>query len=84
MEEYFTGCDRWLTGIETLDAQHVELAACISRVVNGCCCSENTQTGGSVSRKQNLSELVGHVGQPLQIPLRRDDIYQGGVHDRAR
>ncbi len=28
--------------------------------------------------------LVGHVGQPLPIPLRRDDLYRDGVHDPAR
>ncbi|GMR21181.1 MAG: hypothetical protein BMS9Abin36_1780 [Gammaproteobacteria bacterium] len=66
MEKSFTGCDGWLTGIETLDAQHVELAACISRVANACCCSENTQSGGSVSWKQNLSELVGNLYQAVK------------------
>jgi len=54
MEGFFTGCDGWLTGIEALDAQRVELAACISRVVGVCC---DTQ------KKQNLTELVGHLYQ---------------------
>lgn len=63
MEDFFSGCDGWLTGIETLDAQHIELAACISRVENACCSSEKTQTGDSVSRKQELSELVGNLYQ---------------------
>jgi len=25
--------------------------------------------------------LVGHIGQPLPIPLRRDDIYRDSVHE---
>ena len=61
MEEFFTGCDGWLTGIEALDTQHVELAACISRVAGVCRGSKNMQTGGSVSRNRDLSEVVDHL-----------------------
>jgi len=28
--------------------------------------------------------LVGHVGQPLSVPLRRDDLCRGGAHGPAR
>jgi len=63
MEDFFKGCDGWLTGIKTLDAQHVELAACISRVEDACCSSEKAQTGDSVLRNQDLSELVLNLYQ---------------------
>jgi len=61
MESFFSGCDGWLTGIEALDAQHVELAACINSLLSACCGHNNTQSGDSVADKRDLFELVDHL-----------------------
>lgn len=66
MEEFFTRCEGWLTGIETLDAQHTELAACINKVAGASCGTENTQTGDCVARQEELSELVGNLYQTVK------------------
>jgi len=54
MEDIFAGCEGWLTGIEALDIQHVELAACINKAAGACC---STKAIGE------LPGLVDHLYQ---------------------
>ncbi|VAW73790.1 hypothetical protein MNBD_GAMMA15-4 [hydrothermal vent metagenome] len=52
MEDFLTGCEGWLTGIEILDAQHVELAACIGEVADAC---------HSAKKKPGLLDMVNNL-----------------------
>ena len=63
MEDFFTRCDGWLTGIASLDAQHVGLANCIREIEELCCSKENIPSEDSPTRKQRLCVLLDRLYQ---------------------
>ena len=61
MNDYFSNCDEWTTGIASLDAQHTELAKCIREIENTCFNSTDRQPGHSPACKQSLASLLDNL-----------------------
>ncbi len=85
MEDFFTRCDEWLTGIASLDAQHAGLADSIRKIENACNCTENTQSGDSLPGKQLLSALLDKLYQATKKHFEHEEavMREAGYPDYA-
>jgi len=61
MEEYLKWRENWLTGIETLDVQHAELAVCLNDIARICFCKEDPGSIKGSWKADQLEKLTAQL-----------------------
>ena len=61
MPEFIKWRDEWLLGVDTLDAEHRDLADCLNRLVRECLHGNNSDTKGSNKRTSVLKSLLDEL-----------------------
>jgi len=85
MDDFFTRCGEWLTGIASLDAQHAGLADSIREIENACCCTDKSQSGYSLPGKLLLPALLDKLYQATKEHFEHEEavMLEAGYPDYA-
>ena len=61
MEDFLKWRESWLTGVESLDVQHAELAACLNSIAKMCFSEEGQASGDCSGKAEQLEKLVSQL-----------------------
>jgi len=61
MEDFLKWRKSWLTGIETLDAQHAELATCLNNIARICFCKDDPGSKTGSWKTDQLENLTAQL-----------------------